>query len=116
VVPRPILTSPDNLSPDSTFLFSIPSLAVALSSSVFLDIGFFGRCFPARRDRVRVVADVFEDRRDMDRSRMNLWWLIRDMANLDWQLVTKRPENIARLLPVEWRTNLPPHVRIEVTA
>ena len=83
MVPRPILTSLDNLSPDSTFLFSIPSLAVALSSSVFLDIAFFGRCFPARRDRVRVVADVFEDRRDLDPSRMNLWWLIRDTANLD---------------------------------
>ena len=70
----------------------------------------------ARRHVVRVVGDVFEDRRDLDPSRINLWWLIRDTPHLDWQLVTTRPEKIARLLPEEWRTELPANVRIEVAA
>jgi protein gp37 len=48
-----------------------------------------------------VVGDVFEDRRDLDPSRINLWWLIRDAPHLDWQLVTTRPEKVARLLPEE---------------
>lgn len=43
------------------------------------------------------MADVFEDRRDLDGSRARLWQLIDATPNLDWLLLTKRPENIARL-------------------
>jgi protein gp37 len=35
-------------------------------------------------------------------ARMQLWALIRDTPHLDWQLLTKRPENILKLLPSEW--------------
>jgi len=70
----------------------------------------------ARGDVVRVTVDVFEDRRDLDPSRLNVWWLLRDTTHLEWQLVTKPPENILELLPLEWRTERPANVRIEVVA
>jgi protein gp37 len=41
-----------------------------------------------------------------------LWLLIRDTRHLDWQLLTKRPENILRLLPPEWRAGLPRNVGV----
>jgi protein gp37 len=45
------------------------------------------------------MADVFEDRRDLDEERNRLFVLIRETPQLDWQLLTKRPENVLRLLP-----------------
>lgn len=46
------------------------------------------------------MADVFEDRRDLDEWRTKLWFLI-DKTNdaLDWLLLTKRPDRIDRLMP-----------------
>lgn len=44
------------------------------------------------------MADVFEDRRDLDHWRGRLWELIRGTPHLDWLLLTKRPENIERML------------------
>lgn len=35
----------------------------------------------------------------LDDARAKLWELIRQTPNLDWQLLTKRPENIARMMP-----------------
>lgn len=43
------------------------------------------------------MADVFEDRRDLDPVRDRLWELTDATPNLDWLLLTKRPENIGRL-------------------
>lgn len=48
------------------------------------------------------MADVFEDRRDLDAQRDRLWALIEATPWLDWQLLTKRPGNIARMVPAEW--------------
>lgn len=48
------------------------------------------------------MADVFEDRRDLDRDRMRLWELISATPWLDWLLLTKRPENIERFAPSDW--------------
>jgi len=57
-----------------------------------------------RRERVfcASMADVFEDRDDLAESRVRLWDVIRDTPNLDWLLLTKRPQNIARMLPADW--------------
>lgn len=44
------------------------------------------------------MADVFEDRRDLDDQRAKLFNLILKTPNLDWLLLTKRPENIKRLM------------------
>jgi protein gp37 len=45
------------------------------------------------------MADVFEDRDDVALARVHLWDLIERTPNLDWLILTKRPENFARLLP-----------------
>ncbi len=49
------------------------------------------------------MADVFEDRRDLDVERTRLWQLIDETRHLDWLLLTKRPENVDRLMPPRWR-------------
>ena len=45
------------------------------------------------------MADVFEDRPDLVEHRLRLWKLIEATPHLDWLLLTKRPENIHRMLP-----------------
>lgn len=46
------------------------------------------------------MADVCEDRRDLDHWRDKLWGTIELTADaLDWLLLTKRPENLRRLVP-----------------
>lgn len=46
------------------------------------------------------LADVF-DAEVPDRERDTLWGLIRDTPWLDWQLLTKRPNLIRRMLPTD---------------
>ena len=38
------------------------------------------------------MADVFEARSDLNASRERLWKLIEETPQLDWLLLTKRPE------------------------
>jgi protein gp37 len=56
------------------------------------------------------LADVFEDYLNPDGDGPNnwrdeVWALIRETPWIDWQLLTKRPENIARMLPDDWADN-----------
>lgn len=86
-----------------------------------------------RRARVfcSSMADVFETHADpavqavLDSQRARLWELIADTPWLDWQLLTKRPENFRRYLPwsdmdakcrigAEWQPPWP-HVWLGVT-
>lgn len=48
------------------------------------------------------LADVFEDRKELEPWRDEMWAVIRKTPNLEWQLLTKRPENIAAMLPDDW--------------
>jgi len=48
------------------------------------------------------MADICEDRRDLDPHRERLWKLIEATPNLDWMLLTKRPENYRTMLPSRW--------------
>lgn len=48
------------------------------------------------------MADVFEDHPDLPLLRLKLWPLILATPNLDWLLLTKRPENFERMLPGDW--------------
>lgn len=48
------------------------------------------------------LADVFEDRPEVFEWRADLFGLIDATPNLDWLLLTKRPENIKRLWPLGW--------------
>jgi protein gp37 len=48
------------------------------------------------------MADVFEEYEGLDEQRARLWNLIEATPELDWQLLTKRPENIRRMVPTHW--------------
>lgn len=48
------------------------------------------------------MADVFEDREDLVPHRARLFDLIRRTPNLDWLLLTKRPENIVIHMKQVW--------------
>ncbi len=46
----------------------------------------------------------------MDDYRAKLWRLIERTPNLDWLLLTKRPENVMGMVPEPWRESFPPNV------
>jgi protein gp37 len=60
------------------------------------------------------MADVFEDRRDLDQRRERLWQVISETPNLDWLLLTKRPQNVRKLSP--WGDHWPTNVWLGATA
>ena len=47
------------------------------------------------------LADVF-DNQAPEGARDDLWELIRKTPNLEWQILTKRPQNIEEMLPPGW--------------
>lgn len=68
-----------------------------------------------RRDRVfsASMADVFEKRADLDEPRQRLWDLIAQTPNLDWLLLTKRPQHVRDMVP--WGTSWPRNVWLGTT-
>lgn len=68
----------------------------------------------AERPRVfcASLADVFDNHKSIQESwRDELWTLMADTPNLDWLLLTKRPQNIARFVPgwmgpMSWPKNI----------
>lgn len=61
------------------------------------------------------LADVF-DNQAPEEARPDLWGLIEDTPELDWLLLTKRPENILEMIPPKWDSGLPRHVWVGITA
>jgi protein gp37 len=59
------------------------------------------------------MADVFEDRRDLDSQWERLWQMIKTTPWLDWLLLTKRPEHVEKLAP--WAKAWPTNVWLGVT-
>lgn len=59
------------------------------------------------------MADVFEDRRDLDESRGRLWELIESTPYLDWLLLTKRANKISALAP--WKKEWPENIWLGTT-
>lgn len=53
------------------------------------------------------MADVFENRSELDPHRNRLWSLIRATPALDWLLLTKRPQLISSRLPADWGVGYP---------
>jgi protein gp37 len=53
------------------------------------------------------LADVFEDRADLEPYRHALWRTIEATPGLDWLLLTKRPENIGDMLPPRYARPMP---------
>jgi len=65
------------------------------------------------------LADVFEfkhDQPEMWEWRAELFNLILETPNLDWLLLTKRPENIKRMIPPSWLDGLPGNIWIGASA
>jgi protein gp37 len=58
------------------------------------------------------MADVFEGHEQTIPSLLALFKLIEITPWLTWQLLTKRPENIFRLIPGEWKKEFPDNVWI----
>lgn len=49
------------------------------------------------------LADVFDNHKSIQPAwRKALWKLIGETPNLDWLLLTKRPQNIPKMLPDDW--------------
>jgi len=71
------------------------------------------------------LADVFDPNVPQE-WREDLWDLIRSTAfieeteihsaGLEWLILTKRPENIRKMLPLEWQDYPPYYIRMGVTA
>lgn len=59
------------------------------------------------------MADVFEERDDLNPLRARLWELIEATQNLDWLLLTKRPQAIKRL--AGWGDTWPRNVWLGTT-
>jgi protein gp37 len=63
-------------------------------------------CELLRNTRQRVfcasLADVFEDNPQVVEWRKELFQLIEQTPNLDWLLLTKRIENVERMIPDDW--------------
>lgn len=51
------------------------------------------------------LADVFEVHPQLDDWRRELWTIIEQTPHLDWLLLTKRPEQLVRMLPSAWSTS-----------
>lgn len=47
------------------------------------------------------LSDIFDDRADAA-WRADFWQLVRDTPTLTWLVLTKRPQNIAGMLPLWW--------------
>lgn len=56
------------------------------------------------------MADVFEDHPSVWNERNRLWDLIAETTNLDWLLLTKRPENVMGMIPMDWAHHWPEYV------
>lgn len=61
-----------------------------------------------RRQRVfcASLADVFDNQVPRE-WRADLFAMIRETPNLDWLLLTKRPQNMAKMLPGDWGQGYP---------
>ena len=56
------------------------------------------------------MADVFEDHPQVVDARTRLFTLIERTLWLDWMLLTKRPDNVMDMIPIDWRPWLPDNV------
>jgi protein gp37 len=59
------------------------------------------------------MADVFEEHAELDAPRERLWELIEQTPWLQWQLLTKRPENVGGMAP--WGEQWPANVWLGVS-
>nr|WP_217908313.1 phage Gp37/Gp68 family protein [Burkholderia glumae] len=72
----------------------------------------------AKGERRRVfcasMADLFEDRDELNPWRARLWPIIEETTSLDWLLLTKRPELVKSMVP--WKRKWPSNIWLGTTA
>lgn len=92
-------------------LFGSPDKRVRTSKSTWAKVRTWNHAASVDRQPRKVfcasLADVFEDAPVPNDTRGDVWDLIRACPWLDFQLLTKRPENIARMLPEDWGRGWP---------
>jgi protein gp37 len=69
-------------------------------------VAFFRKHGHRQRVFCASLADVFDNRWERQ-WRVDMWSVIRATPNLDYLLLTKRPQNIARMLPLDWAAGYP---------
>jgi len=65
-----------------------------------------------RKVFVQSMSDFFEDHPQLPEWRNAATEILEQLEWLDVQLLTKRPENILRMVPAYWRVNWPKHIWI----
>ena len=81
--------------------------------------GRWNRAAAAARERRRVFAfslGDFWDNQVPDIWRTEALGVIRECRHLDWLILTKRPQNITKMLPADWGKHGWPHVWLGCTA
>jgi protein gp37 len=79
---------------------------------------FFAKNGHRQRVFAASLADIFDTEVPQE-WREDFWQVVRDTHNLDWMLLTKRPENMADMLPKDWANGYGygyPNVWLGVTA
>lgn len=76
---------------------------------------FFAEHGHRRRVFCSSLSDVFDNQVPND-WRVDLWSTISATPDLDWLLLTKRPENILKFIPRNWHGGLPRNIWLGVTA
>lgn len=61
------------------------------------------------------MADIGEDRRDLDAHRNRLFSLVLSTPRLDWLFLSKHPHNLLQFFPAEWTTNPPQNLHVGTT-
>ena len=56
------------------------------------------------------MSDFFEDHPQVSPWRSEACQILERLTNLDIQLLTKRPENVSRMVPAHWLINWPSHI------
>jgi protein gp37 len=71
-----------------------------------------------RNDKVFInsLSDTFEGRDDLEEARAALWAAIAMCHHLTFLLLTKRPENVLKMVPEQWRAKLPDNIWVGTTA
>jgi protein gp37 len=61
------------------------------------------------------MCDIMERRDDLVEPRQRLFGLVEETSNLDWLLLTKRPQEYSKFLPKTWLTEPRPNVWLMTT-
>lgn len=59
---------------------------------------------------VQSMSDTFEEHPQLDEWREEMFAILESLVATDVQLLTKRPENVARMVPAHWMTSWPKHI------